>query len=514
MKKNLIMLLAAALFIVTGCKKDDDKAISGEKMTFTSDLGGGAKTAIDGVAMKWTEGDQIMVNGELFGSEISEDGTYAEFTGNKVYVPYRAIYPTSIYQEGQYVLPETQTYDGTNLSCVNPMYAESWETTLEFHNICAMVKLSVGGSGKVTKIVATADKPLCGPFTIANKGTADEPAYYAKFSSNGGNNVTLDCGSGVDLPGTFYIALPQATYGNLTFTVSAKNCVLQDITYENITLEPGKLQPEDETFVPIAVPGDAIPGLFSVGESKRVFFAKGNLWYGEDENGKGKSFHFEENQWNYVTGEFNQAASLYNWNENHVSHFFSSKDEGVAYAEFYSDPNAANGDVLFTNQDATTPNSAFTVDGVAGVWRTLSGKYGSSEWDYLINQRIVNGGTGYGHTCVYATVKNDDGEDVKGLIIFRDGYKGSTTNLTSVPDGCVFLLAAGTRQLVNEGGVDYSLLSAAGYDGYYTASTTLVNNLMNYFKFTDSGVISANGATIYRRQACPVRLVRDYTPSK
>ena len=260
----------------------------------------------------------------------------------------------------------------------------------------------------------------------------------------------------------------------------------------------------------LTIPGNALSGLFSVGEGKQVFFAKGNLWYGEDENGKGKSFHFEENQWNYVTGEFNQTAALYKWNENHVSHFFSSNNADVACAESYSDPTAANGDVFFTNCDATTPNSAFTVDGETGVWRTLSGTYGSSEWDYLINQRDVNGGTGYGHTCVYATVKNDDGEDVKGLIIFCDDYKGSTTNLTSVPDGCVFLLAAGTRNFVN----GCSLLDVAGYDGYYASSTTLTKTLMNYFKFTESGYISANGVTINRSQACPVRLVRDYAPSK
>ena len=112
MKKNIIMLLAATLLVVAGCKKDDNKDnnANGEKMTFTSNLGGGAKTAITGKDMIWTDGDQIIINGETFNSEIFDEGRLAKFTGNVVEPVYQAFYPIGIYKgENSYELPPTQT---------------------------------------------------------------------------------------------------------------------------------------------------------------------------------------------------------------------------------------------------------------------------------------------------------------------------------------------------------------------------------------------------------------------
>ena len=221
MKKNIIMLLAAALFVVAGCKKDDNNAGDGGKMTFTSYLGGGgAKTEIvNGKDMRWTAGDRIVINGQTFESEISEDGTFATFTGPIVEPPFHAYYPASIYRNGSLVLPDVQTYSGTNLSGVNPMYARSENTTLVFHNICALVKLDLTGTCKVASIEAKADQALSGTFDIAGD---EANGWYAQLNSrDAAATVTLNCGeAGVEIPATFYMALPKGDYTGLTFTVT------------------------------------------------------------------------------------------------------------------------------------------------------------------------------------------------------------------------------------------------------------------------------------------------------
>lgn len=240
MKKCLVMLLAAALFVVAGCKKDSDKD---KKMTFTSGLGGGAKTEINNHSMKWTTGDDIIVNGETFACEVKEEGARAEFTGKVVQSPYNAYYPTSIWNEGTPTLPSTQYYDENNLSRVSPMYAHSENTSLLFHNICALVKLNLKGIGTVMTITASADQSLSGEFTIAGNET---DGYYANVLQlrDGAAAVTLDCGQGVALdattPKAFYIALPQGEYTNLKFTVS-NGTITKEVTMEENSLVAGTL---------------------------------------------------------------------------------------------------------------------------------------------------------------------------------------------------------------------------------------------------------------------------------
>ncbi len=56
----------------------------------------------------------------------------------------------------------------------------------------------------------------------------------------------------------------------------------------------------------------------------------------------------------------------------------------------------------------------------SNVWRTLT----SDEWEYLLGTRTVQDGSGYGHTCTWATIN-----DVEGLIIFCDGYNRDTDAL-------------------------------------------------------------------------------------
>ena len=139
MRKTMFMLLAAALLVVTGCKKDD-KTTEGEKMTFSAGFdNGSAKTEINGLDMSWTEGDAVMINGKTFtadkgGASTTLSGDVVEKVGGL----YKAYFPASIYNDGTLTLPATQTYNGNNLSGVNPMYAQSENKTVSAGLCCSV----------------------------------------------------------------------------------------------------------------------------------------------------------------------------------------------------------------------------------------------------------------------------------------------------------------------------------------------------------------------------------------
>ena len=227
------MLLAAALLVVTGCKKDDKNLnASGEKMTFTASIdNGNDKTSIiingSHGSLSWTEGDVVNINGKEFTATSVDNDGKATFEGEAVTPDadgkYKAIFPANLYQGGNYVLPATQTYaPDNNLSGVNPMYAESTTTDLKFQSICALLKFTLKYNVEwpvgwdIMRIEVSADQALSGPFTIVDN--------VAKLTSpNAQAGVTLDCGTGVefddDTDAVFYIAIPAGEYTHLTFKV-------------------------------------------------------------------------------------------------------------------------------------------------------------------------------------------------------------------------------------------------------------------------------------------------------
>ena len=264
MRKNMLMLLAAALLVVTGCKKDNNtENNNGEKMIFTATIDNGAKTQINGYDQVWNTGDEVSINGGKFTvTPKAGDESWATFEGQTVTPDeggmYKAIFPSSLYNGNVYELPATQTYDGNNLSGVNPLYAESTTQELVFHNICALMKLNLKGttgSEKVTKIEVTANEPLSGVFQIE-----DNKAVFGRNQKSGA--LTLDCGEGATLSteGTaFYIAIPEGAYTGLTFTVTSDGGTWTYKANEDgsISVAANNLYESTQTpeFVPAEYPG-------------------------------------------------------------------------------------------------------------------------------------------------------------------------------------------------------------------------------------------------------------------
>lgn len=246
-----------------------------------------------------------------------------------------------------------------------------------------------------------------------------------------------------------------------------------------VTTEDGYKSATCSVTVTSKGPDEALPGVFSVSESKTVRFSRGNLYY------DGSAFQFETNQYDVPDGI---SAS-------HLGYFFWSTSARVATADSYKDPTpSAPTDILFTNASADTPNPEFCAGGNEGTYRALS----SAEWQYLLKTRMnaaVLSGKGI------TVCKNTN-----CLVIAPDNFIGKieeTYDATAWKEaevaGLVCIPAAGYR--------DGSNIVNAGSNGYYWASTSSYGGISANVTFSGTFITPASYAL--RSIAYPLRLVKD-----
>ena len=147
-------------------------------------------------------------------------------------------------------------------------------------------------------------------------------------------------------------------------------------------LVPEVIPPDPE---PIAHPEGAIPGIFSVSETKKVYFSKGNLQY------SACGWKFAEHQWDTIGAgnanietELGAPIDLFGWGTGDRPYLTStlSSDYADAYVDWGVNPIINGGNT-------------------SNMWRTLT----KDEWEYLLKRRPncenlrcqanVNGVNGY-----------------------------------------------------------------------------------------------------------------------
>ena len=502
MKRIFIMLLAAALLVVTGCKKDKNNANGEKTMIFTAHIADdGGKTTIDGTQMNWKAQDLIVINGKDFRADKS--GPIATFTGEeieKVDDKYKAYYPKEVWNEGTPVLPAVQHYTTPlDLSGVSPLYAESEDNNLEFHTICALVKLNLKGNEnvKVKRIEVSADKDLSGAFTIDGN---NENGFYAKLSVTDANNkgtadVILDCGNdGIALSSEgipFYVALPAGTYGNLNFYVVVDaNGVWKEWTYKNVnkTLAAGTVYnstPTPDFKEPSSV---AVRGLFSISSTEKVYFSQGNLYY------DGSNFKLESEQYQFAS----------NWISDHISYFNWAPDVYTATIQKPGTISGTTNDVFFTNND---DDFGVIIGGqeVKGVWHSLS----ADEWTHLLSNRQMPFGKNRFTKKYNVSI---DGSNYDGLFIYPDNYSGSEVGTSDGPAtwsainaaGIVFLPATGYR---DADGTSFGVMHR-DFINYWSSSLVSVTNAYMAI-YANSSSYDYPKYSTKRKFARAVRLVCD-----
>ncbi|MBR3075513.1 MAG: hypothetical protein IKH11_07170, partial [Bacteroidales bacterium] len=217
---------------------------------------------------------------------------------------------------------------------------------------------------------------------------------------------------------------------------------------------------------PVGAPANK-PGVFSVSDTKRIFFSKGNLRATTTDNGANWTWSFAENQWTVVgnttantaingngTVSSNGTVDMFVWSSTENNYFGIGTSYGNSFRDW--------GENTITNGGNT-----------ANYWSTIS----KAEFDWLIGTSVI---PRPGTNCRTTNPVNDTGNarytmarinGNRGIIIFPDYYAGPTVNDTdggiqwgTINDksdfttictsagwstleqyGCVFLPAAGQR---------------------------------------------------------------------
>lgn len=242
-----------------------------------------------------------------------------------------------------------------------------------------------------------------------------------------------------------------------------------------------------------------LPGEFSVSETKKVRFSRGNLFY----NRRTETWHFEENQFDFRTwpGDYSCIFGRINSDgtpADNIGLFYWSPSVSEAISENPPSDSKNFLDTLFTENHSLIPS----------LWRSLT----RNEMIYLVSNRKKD-------TRGLGTVMG-----VSGLIILPDSFVDPRTNDGSkafVPneDDCdknVYSFQSDWKEMEKNGAV---FLPCAGYrqgtraclpnkHGYIMSSDMVEYNNLNYyllFRAAYVGIISRGQGSI----AGSIRLVSD-----
>ena len=237
----------------------------------------------------------------------------------------------------------------------------------------------------------------------------------------------------------------------------------------------------------------ALPGVFSVSETRKVHFSQGNLQYQASTN----TWRFAERQWDYVgthtpdtlgnmggtivgsdnayiSSSYNGWIDLFAWGTsgyNHGAMYYqpwSTSQDNTGYQPYGSNQSNLNDQ---TGMADWGYNAISNGGNLVNIWRTLT----SDEWTYLFDTRVTVSGARWTKATVNNTI---------GIVLLPDNWSGNVYNLNNVNDatidftvnvisvnqwitlensGAVFLPAAGSRKGL--------AVNAVGYSGLYWSTT-------------------------------------------
>ena len=240
-RHNTINLLAMGMLLVgllSACTKDkindgnNDVSNGGGRGFRAATEGDGSKTYLDGMTVKWEEGDLISVRnstGKAKGFSLEEGANtqYGSFNsaeaGDDFYSGiYTAIYPTastagtantmSSATDATFDLPAVQTYKANSFGVkAMPMMAHSTDENLEFKNVLGGVVFPLTYTHNlencnylVKRVVVTSNNPddvLWGSCTTTISGLDGAADLNSTVANDAEDKhiITLDCGEGVQL---------------------------------------------------------------------------------------------------------------------------------------------------------------------------------------------------------------------------------------------------------------------------------------------------------------------------
>ena len=526
--KKIILLMAAMSIVLclSSCKKEENGKVL-FKATIENPAQQGKTSIASNGMMTWRSGDQIVVfygtsatsmTGQSLLSTTST-GRTAEFTlalGNEpTGGHYYAVYPANIagmIYHNSINLPTSQEYhaaEGGKVQFDAPMYAYSNDDQLVFKNLCGVVRITLTTPKAISRIVVSANEPLCGQFNVNWNG--GEPTLAT--TSTEGTEVEFTCGSGVNCAegADFYLYLPvnEMGYTGMEFAFYAT-----DGTYSTKTLM------NDQRFVvgrntlnPLVFsnlvfrPEGAIDGLFSVSATQQVYFSQGNLQYQASTN----TWRFAEHQYDYVgtqtdDGRGNYGGNVSGSDNRNISSTYSGWIDLFGWGTGNNPTLASNTYTDYSTFVDWGSNAIINGGNAVNQWRTLT----QSEWYYLLYSRAnasSKRGTGNINGVGGLIILPDSWEQPSGCPQFSPGvasdWSHNSYTLAQWAQmelaGAVFLPAAGYRLGTDVGDM--------GSSGLYWSSTPNDEDYAYYVGFIGRYLNAAYSD--YRGDGFSVRPVQD-----
>ena len=327
----------------------------------------------------------------------------------------------------KYLSPNYSTQDGTLTGS-----ATSIDKVCDYAT--ATVTATVAGSSVTTNDATFTSQQAILKLNL-NGGGVDITSDVRQLTVTlGGQTVTVDR---TPAAGPVYVAVPAASGSIVFYAAKGKYLYTKSVSK---TLTAGHLYPVN---LSMSIVEGALSGLFSVSESKKVYFSKGNLMADFNSAGNSYTWSFAINQWGCVgnaaankaitgngTVSTAGAVDLFGWSTTKNAYGIHNSTNDYDYHGDFRDW----GTNAITNGGNTENNGWYTLD--------------DDEWKYLKEHR----------TWGMATVAG-----VCGLIILPDNYSGTaitpgdgsnwstnTIDEASWRDnyeayGAVFLPAAGYR---------------------------------------------------------------------
>ena len=504
MKKISMILMAFALaMMMSQCKKNEGQPTSkDEVVTITLDVkqNNGSKVVVNPNTgtVDFETGDKIYVgSGSKYVGFLTHNGT--NFSGNITNPTENQ--PLQFYFLGNVTPQETLSVGTTEecsviisdqtehlpvISCAasNENYV-SGLTTYSAHllNKCALVKFNV---------TTPSNSPIC-VTGMKNKVTVDFTQNTMTPSKDGEGVIMLPAGSGENVEKWAILLTQEALEEGGEGSVYSESGSCFGIRPEIPAItENGYLAEGISLTIGCGIiPVGAIKGLFSVSDTKQVYFSKGNLQYQANTN----TWRFAELQWNYVGGTLSDGYNygnvggssnnsisstysgwidLFGWGTsgyNHGAECYQPWSISSSYNHYY-----AYGFFNFNLNDETGMadwgfNPISNGGGQENMWRTLT----KDEWEYVFDTRSTSSGMRFAKAKV---------NGVKGVILLPDNWDSSIYGLIHTNEagttynntisgsewteffesnGAIFLPAAGKRN-------GTSIESPGSFGHYWSAS--------------------------------------------
>ena len=277
------------------------------------------------------------------------------------------------------------------------------------------------------------------------------------------------------------------------------------------------------------IPEGAVSGLFSVSNTKKVYFSKGNLQY----QASTKTWRFAEKQWDFCGENNSHASQSYNgWIDLFGWGTSGYPNGAVCYQPWSTSENVndycVNGLVYsdLTGKADWGYNAISNGGNAENQWRTLT----KNEWLYLLNRKTPSG-----ISWTYALVNK-----VFGLIILPDDWSKKNCFLQTEgkmpmnkiteeewmeflePHGAVFLPITGLRDgnraySFSNPKIDWGFFSDHIHGAYWSSSYLRQGDGSQYNRptdvyslyFSEEGGMHFTSIGITRATGRSVRLVRD-----